>query len=404
MIATKLWLPGMDPNAPATPAPRPLTIREYFDQTFLPEATDRGLSRDRIGELKQAVHRWEWWCRDGTPDKDGTMSPVLTDVTPMALCEFRKSCLARELPGRDGRMRVVTPRSLNKTLQAIEQILAAAIEDGTLDESRGIVRVRKVAQPRQVNKLVLTDEQLAAIIDAAKKATWPHHATDGRPIDAPTMWQTAIVLFAIYGMRTQDLLRYDTLLRPIRWGCVRPAGPSPAEDGTLDSDHGWLSWVPNKTDRVKSFAMCLPLSATARHWLDRWREAMPPTSDTDPLMPIPMTKDSVYASWRAILSEANVKPKPKIEFDESGNVIATERGYLLKHLRCTAGTRAEEHASSLHHQGVGRWITGHVSNDVFERHYRGMERAIKETIETMPMPVGFSPETAPERPRLRIVG
>jgi integrase len=394
----KLWLPGMHPT---DPVPRgPTSVQDYFAQTFLPEARQRGLSKDRIGEIEQAVFRWKWWCST----KYRMSSPLLGDVTAGRLSEFRREVIGTEIPGRDGKLRLVTPRSLNKTLQAIEQVIAAAIEDGTLDDSRGLLRVKKVAQPEQINKLVIPDDALTRIMKAAADANWPRQTIDGKSIDPGVMWQTAIALFVTYGMRTQDLIRYDSTMRPIRWGCIRRDALSPAEDGTLSNEPGWLTWVPNKTRRKKSFAMCLPLSTSVRYHLDRWRDAIKPGDDNEPLMPVPMTRDKIYETWKSILAIAEVRPKPKITFDDAGCAIALERGYLIKHLRCTAGTRADEHAAQIQRPDIGRWITGHISNDVFTRHYRAMEKPILETITTLPMPDGFSPETSPERPRLRIVG
>lgn len=398
---TKLWLPGMGNEPDAIPdAPTPVTLQDYFSQTFLPEVTQRGLSRDRIGEISQAVHRWKWWCET----KYRIRSPLLADVTAARLSEFRREVISTEIPGRDGRNRVVTPRSLNKTLQAIEQIVAAAVDDGTLDDSRGLLRVKKVPQPEQVDKLIIPDAELGRIMAAAADATWPRETVDGRPIDAGVMWQTAVALFATYGMRTQDLIRYDSTMRPIRWGCVNRAWPSPAEDGVMDCEHGWLTWIPNKTRRKKSFAMCLPLTAACRYHLNRWREVMNPANEAEPLMPVPMTRDKVYEQWKSILLQAGAKPKPKLTFDDAGIPTAVDREYKIRHLRCTAGTRADEHGSTLAHAGVGRWITGHVSNDVFTKHYRGMERPIFETLKSLPMPAGFSPDLPPERPQFRIVG
>ncbi|TWU19531.1 hypothetical protein [Allorhodopirellula heiligendammensis] len=376
------------------------TMQEYLDETFIPEAEQRGLSRDRIGEIRQAAHRWQWWSET----KYRIARPLLVDVTARGLSEFRREVIGTEIPGRDGKIRKVSPRSLNKTLQAIEQIIAAAVDDGTLDDSRGLLRVKKVQQPEQIDKLIIPDAELSRIMEAAADAKWPRETVDGRPMSPGVMWQTAVVLFATYGMRTQDLIRYDSTMRPIRWGCVRGPGLSPAEDGVMECEHGWLSWVPNKTRRKKNFAMCLPLTPAARHQLDRWREAMKPADEAEPLMPVPMTRDKVYQQWREILSAAKAKPKPKLTFDEDGIPLSMDREYKIRHLRCTAATRADEHGAKLSHGSVGRWVTGHVSNDVFSRHYRGMERPIVETLTSLPMPAGFSPEPEPDRPRLRVVG
>lgn len=376
----------------------PTTVADYFEQTFLPDCRDRGLSLDRINEIRQAIHRLAWWFES----KDRMVHPVLTDLTPQTLCDMRRELLGAEIPGRDGKIRRVTPRSLTKSLQALEQIVQMAIEDRTLDQI-GIIRIRKCEVPRQIGKLVIGDDHLAAIMSACDSATWPHMTTDRRPIDAPEFWRCAIALYATFGMRTQDLCRYDNRKRPIRWGCVSPPGPSPAEDGIAESDYGWITWVPNKTRSRKAFPMTLPLSPAARYWIDRWQDAVGSPAPDDPMFEMPMTKDSFYAQWSRICKSAAAKPKPKIMFDDQGNPTSTDRDYLIKHLRSTAGTRANDHGCEIDYPDIGRWITGHVSNDVFERHYRSKEKAIMAVIETLPMPPGFAPQSPPASP-LRIVG
>jgi integrase len=391
-----LWLPGMDPSAPIYLPP---SLDSYFLDSYLPMALDRGLSKDRIGELRQAVHRWNWWCKS----KDRMLNPVLMDVTAGRLAEFRRDVLGKEIPDRDGKMRAVTPRSLNKTLQAIEQIMAAAIEDGAVDESRGLVRVRKVAQPRQINKLVIPDAGLSRLLAACDEATWPQRSQDGKPIDAPMLWRVAVVMYATLGMRTQDLMRHEKDLRPIRWSCVIEPGPSPAEDGSIESKYGWLLWIPNKTRKRKGHPMCLSLNETLTHWLGQLREAHQPAPD-DPIAPIPWSADSLYAQWNRLLAAAELRPKPKRTFDAEGNVAIEQRNYSIKHLRCTAGTRADEHGAALGHTDIGRWVTGHVSNDVFLKHYRGMEKPLMQVIHSLPQPDGFSPRPSAPAPALRVVG
>ncbi|WP_417738502.1 hypothetical protein [Rosistilla oblonga] len=385
---SSLWLPGMDP---LRPIPTGKTLAIYFTEAFLPAMVERRLSRDRIGELEQAVHRWNWWCTEGCNPKDRTSRPVLADITPPRLTEFKKAALGAELPGRDGKLRVVSPRSLNKTLQALEQILSAAVEDGTLDEARGMMRIRKVEQPAQIGKLVMSDAQLGRLMEAAADATWPYRTTAGQAIEAPLFWQAAIALFSTYGMRTQDLVRYDQRMMPIRWGGIFPAGLSPAEDGTLESSYGWIAWVPNKTRSRKVFSMCLPLTKCTAYWLDQWRTSCGRVSDSDPVFGMPNTKDSFYDQWSRIVTAADVRPKPRVAFDDNGNVQKQDREFKIKHLRCTAGTRADEHGATLGYENLGRWVTGHVSNDVFNRHYRSQEKPIMRTLESLPMPAEFTP-------------
>jgi hypothetical protein len=400
-----LWLPGMDPNAPLY---QPLTLRRYFDDTLLPLLRNRGLSSSRINELKLAVFRFIWW--HGQERRTGC--PSLQDVNAGNLASFREYCLARQIPGQDGRLRPCTARALNKSLQGLEQVVAAAVEDQTLDDSRGITKVRKVAGPRQIGKLVIPDPAIESLWHACGTATWPKQDSEGRAIDAPLLWKTALVLLSNYGMRTQDLLRFESTLRPMRWGCVIPPGLSPSEDGTCESEFGWLYWIPNKTRNRKDFALTLPLNATTAHWIGLWRDSLRP-KPTDALIPIPACQKSLYAQWKRIVAEAGVKPKPKRTFDSEGNQTIVAREYKIKHFRCTAGTRADDHGSTLQLPDVGRWITGHVSNDVFERHYRDQEPKLKRVLETLPQPKGFTPgpktdETSaarkPDRPTLRVVG
>lgn len=375
------------------------TLQEYFDRCYLPSALERRLSRDRIGEMLQAIHRYKWWCLT----KDRIVHPVLVSVTPSQLSRFRRDCLDAEIPGRDGKKRVCTGRSINKSLQIIESVLAAAMEDGELDESRGLVRIRKCAYSASVRKFCASEDHLAAIFSAASTATWPQRDHEGRPVDAPLWWQVAIVLFVNFGMRTQDLLRYEKDKAPIRWGGVLPPGQSPF--GIHDSKHGWLFWRPNKTRRTKeNFSLCHPVNATVSHWLARLKASTRGT-DRDPLLPIPLNKQSLHNQWMRILAESGARPKPVVSIDAAGNVVTVARDYMLWHLRGTAGTRVNDHGESLGHPGMGRLLLGHGSKEVFEQNYRSSERPIIETISTLPQPVGFSSALpVPAQSALRVVG
>ncbi len=411
-----LWLPGMDPNAPLVPADAPPTLEDWFENVYVKQMIATGRSRDRINELRLAIQRWKWWCKS----EQRIHHPLLSDVTPRRLSEFREAALGAEIPGEKRVSRPISARSLNKTLGALEQIINAASE--TLD-SLSVIRVKKVAQPRQVDKLVISDSDLSRIFEACEVATWPSCAADGRePVSSPpTLWRFLVAWWTNYGMRTQDLVAFESSQRPICWANVTTSPENPHHDGTLSNEHGWLVYVPDKTERDKPDPLVLPLNATTRHWLDRLADDTPTGRDPARVIaPVPHSGREFYGQWRRILKAADVRPKPKMAIDANGRPRMVERHYKIKHLRCTAATRIEDHAGPLGYPGAGQLVTGHDSDrspgktksNVFGRHYYSAERALIEVLTTLPQPAGFAPDTPPpvdatkntDRPRLRVVG
>jgi integrase len=395
-----LWLPGMDPREPIPTHPR---LRDWYEQTYRPRLVASGRSRDRLNEISQAISRFCWWVNS----EHRIMHPVLNDVTPRRLAEFRLAMQTRQMPDNRGNLRPVSARSANKTLGAIEQVVNAAAET----EDLSAVRVRKIDALPQVDRLVLPDDALARIFAACDGATWPARAADGRPTaPAPIVWRFIVVMLANYGMRTQDLVAYESHLHPLVWSNVSDSPESPHHDGQMRSDGGWLVYVPDKTARAKPDPLVLPINAAARHWLDALAEATPTGRDPDrPIVPVTYCARDFYGQWRALVSAAGVKPKPRLDVT-SGRPRLTDRQYKLKHLRCTAATRIENHGATLGYPGVGQLVTGHAPDrspgsrnaersDVFGKHYYSPERALIETLTSIPQPAGFLPPTptSPQR-------
>lgn len=391
------------------------TIHDWFEQTYLPTLQDRGLSSDRLGELRQAISRWKWWCNQ----EYRIENPVLRDLTAPRLAAFRRTAVGAEIPDKRGKPRKASAGSINKTIAALQQIANAAAED----ESTGAqnVKVRKIAQPAKVDKIIIPDAALSKILEACKVADWPRRTPDGRPAPPPdTLWRFLVVWFVNYGMRTQDLVAYDSDRNPIRWANVTTSPENPHHDGVLECPYGWLVFTPQKTARAKPQPLVLPLNATTRHWMDLLAEQTPGGPKPDrPIAPMPTCSKLFYQQWKKIVAAAGVRPKPRLDMIDGRPQLA-ERSYRLKHLRCTAATRNEDHGASLGYPGVGQLITGHDSDRsqagrsaVFGRHYHSPEKQVLETLLSLPQPDGFSPTPAPieqqptpaaERPRFRIVG
>lgn len=404
-VRSTLWLPGMDPREPIPTFPR---LRDWWQHTYRPRLVASGRSKDRINEIRQAIDRFCWWVNS----EHRITNPVLNDVTPRRLAEFRLAMQTQPMPDNRGVLRPISARSANKTLGAIEQIVNAAAET----EDLSAVRVKKIAALPQVDRLVIPDDAIARIFAACDGATWPARSADGLPVaPAPVVWRLIVVMLANYGMRTQDLVAYESHLHPLTWGNVSDAAESPHHDGQMRSEGGWLVYVPDKTARAKPDPLVLPINAAARYWLDQLADATPTGRDPDrPIVPVTFCARDFYGQWRRLVAAAGVRPKPRLDMTD-GRPRMTERAYKLKHLRCTAATRIEDHGAKLGYPGVGQLVTGHDADrspgvrrsSVFAKHYYSPERALVETLSTIPQPDGFLPTEPPQskrRAELRVVG
>lgn len=384
-----------------TPSP---PLADFYRDTVRPQLDREGRSRETFNEHARAIRRWElfWGARatTGQPTNNRTICPVVTDpgpgvreITAKMLAEFRDWLSDTPVPDARGQMRKTGARAINKDLGYLSMILGRGAESG---DTAGAVRARRIAQPKAGDPVEIPREHIDRIMEACDVATWPRFDIDGQPFGpSPALvWRFAVVWFYNYGPRTEDLMPYTADAAPICWGSICDDAENPHHNGNATNDGGWFFFVPYKTRRVKPQPLTLPINTTARAWLDKLAAASPRRDDDRPLLPLPRASKSFYRQWSAILTAADVRPKPILSIDADGKPKRKSREYLIKHLRSTAATAIETHA-----KGVGKLVTGHagtrapdaeVEARVFDQHYYKAEAAIVAALSSLPQPETFS--------------
>lgn len=340
-----------------------LTVAKLFEGFVINDLQARKRRPQTIRTLRRAIERFMQW-RASRSSKD----------LPARLIRRKHLTLFREWLAAAGCSAVVQ----NSSVQSIVQVLRAGVAHEILLTYPKLdpIPVRKSAP-----KVFPRDEEIDRVWDACENATWPFSDSQQRPLhySASVGFRSALVIYRIYGLRTQELVSFESGFRSLRWENVHPPGITPNPEGREECEHGWISYTPQKQQRVKWQPLYLPLHPCAAAAIDRIKPA-----DCDPSRPVfDWSKSSVGFSkqWRAIFALADVKPRQGSGVDR----------YTVKHFRKSAYS-----SINLHRPGIAEHIIGHCSDRsqtgsvVGTTHYFNAESAIAECIRTMPVPSRFS--------------
>lgn len=351
---------------------RRLELRQVFDLYLRPTLQGRQRKRKTIAAIERHLRVFDdWWQRElefwQSKSKIEIPRPVVASLTTQHLAAFQKALMDS---GRTGRY-------VNQALGSIRQVLRCA-------ESRGLIavapRIDAVSAPKAAPKIYLTDEHLTALWTAADSLRWPVKRRDFRPLhySPATAWRACLVLWTLYGFRTQELVALEDISQPITWANIVLTEETPNPAGYTSNEWGWLVYVPPKQSWVKSEPLYLPLTVHARAALEHLRP-----KDWTPEMPVcdwTLSSSSFYATWHGWTAAAGIEPK-------------VGKRFLVKHLRKTCSTRTKNHRP-----GLSAYITGHasdrsgtdaVASSVSEQHYENAEQAILECMTTIELPPIF---------------
>jgi len=391
-----------DPDAPPLDPPPPpsacaWSLRDCWEQLVRPELAGR--KPDTVAEYELHLRRWEAWVggersaeSGGGRDKPDYTRIVYPGVVPSDCSGSPRSAPPRSaLPDKpqllawrtwlatlkdDVGRPLLSPRSVNKHVGSLTAILRAAADEGHLPRAPRVAPLpcRKAAQ-----KLYLEPEELSAVYEACAAARWPRNLL--RP--APDYWRALLVLWANYGLRTEEAVRYGSRHRALCGANISWAEVSPLKGSRGKCEFGWLQYVPEKQERAKPEALTLPLNRVTHAHL----RAIEPPGGWRPeaaVFPFPLSNKSFYATWRAIVEKSGVRPPAGSD----------EPHYLPCHLRKTCTTLHNRHT-----RGAAQWITGHADDrgDVAElrlsrvsrEHYDNPELSLVEHIATFPQPEAF---------------
>lgn len=303
--------------------------------------------------------------------------PFVARISSKTLSAIQKQLV------KDGR----SPLYANQTLRNIRQVLLCAERHGLITHAP---RFTDLPAQRSAPKIYVTDDQLVALWNAATGLKWPDRRRDFRQRDdrflhytPGTAWRCCLVLWVMYGFRTQDLIALEEESTPITWANYTDSPESPNPVGYGRNPYGWLSFTPSKDRRgkINHRPLYLPLNLHARCALERLKP-----EDWTPEMPIcnwTLSSTSFYDTWREWTEIARVKSKT------GGKINAN-------HLRKTCVTRVEEHC-----HGVSGYIVGHASDGkskVTDAHYNNAEKRVLECVSTIKLPGCFDEVLMPLAP------
>ncbi|MBK8916447.1 MAG: hypothetical protein IPM64_17920 [Phycisphaerales bacterium] len=336
-----------------------------------------GRAADTIGEYETHLRRWGE-CWDAVRDQEGQnwkyrmTHPVLPEIGRTELETFR-GWLQRQA---DGGRRGWSARTVNKHLGTIRAVGEAAVRHELLP---AFPKLDPLPETKAGRKLHLSYDEADALKQACRVAAWP----TGLPAPAALYWETIVVGFCVYGFRTQEQAKYESAMRELRWPDIRDQAETPDPDGKASWRLGWLVYTPQKQERLKSKPLVLPLVEAYHRHLTAIR-----AFGGDPqgsVFPFPLSNEKFYATWRAIVAAAGVRPKPGLD--------GLQPEYQIKHLRKTATKWLNDHGAQIGCPGVAPYIVGHAAersaSKVSDTHYDHPEQRVLAALTTLPLPPSF---------------
>jgi integrase len=320
-----------------------ITLRQAYERYVERDHRDAGKPESTLREYRSAIRQAERFCAEWQgptlrvfgsesvcdPSKYRSHRPILLDVDRDWLRDFRDW-------QRDRRR--VSAITVNKRVATISAIVAACAREGIVER---IPRLAKLPCERANKKLAFTSRELDALYRACRLVTWP----SGSELSV-VRWKTAIVLFATYGSRCQDVVSHEACKPGLRWESVR-SDPVCPEDDAVTWEHGWLRFRQAKTGGL----VCAPLTAEAARHLRLLRGA-----GDDPqsrVIDFPLSPDGFYKQWGAIRAAA-------AKAAESDRLLQAD----VHNFRDTATTVHNRVTPQ-----IAAYFTGHAQGSVSEVHY-----------------------------------
>jgi len=337
------------PNAAQVDGSR-LTLKECFERYLLPDLVlDRAPAT--ISGYRTALRHWY----------DGTTNPVVVDIADQTVRVWRETMVR-------GGMSAPTLAKQWRFLRAILRRIGPR-ETGN-PAGNGVIGQVPYCQPvhgalKHSYRRIVSDQDLGACYEACRLANWPR--TD---VAAPTMWRAALVLWHTYGFRTQDLFATKRGFAGIGWKNVSFAVECPDPQVEASNPHGWLSYVPTKTQRTSGEAVIVPLTECVRAHLQAIQQ------DRVAVFPCPVSSKTFYDGiWKLIQGEAQAIAVARSQ---------AYRSFLPRHLRTTANN-----AWSRLTPGLGEWVLGHAKRGVNARFYTIVIQDLVEGAARFPTPQAF---------------
>lgn len=240
-----------------------------------------------------------------------------------------------------------------KTMDAVRAVLSRLVEKGKVTSSP------KARKPRRdkASKRILPPSHIAALYQAAEAMTWP---ADGwcTPTQA---WRVLLALYISLGPRT-----WDAILMPSAAFKLDPQCPDPdVADEIGFHQHGWLQYIPTKTEQSNR-DLTLPLNSVLR----RHVEPLLYERKRPELLPFLNRRQDFYQHWKVLLDVAGLSGRP---YDPKDLRKTCESGYNRLPGR------------------LGKWITGHAPTGTSETYYDQVIPGMIAVIEDLPLLKSLAP-------------
>lgn len=361
---------SIEPSRPlATPSPTITDLWEGIVRDDLLRQVNAGLvPRDRLQQYGRAMDCWlAFWSQPQTEKPPAHMAGGLMAWAEPPL----------PVPGRTFRewmdwcrgSQGVSERTVRKWLVCLQGI----VREGT-DGDQRLPRVKHRPHVPRSYKLDLDAAAWQALYEACDHQVWPvagRRSTPGRvatglaDVDPPAWWRCAIVMFATYGFRTQELLAYDPDQAPLDWTALHWSPAIPVTGCRIENAAGWLTYTPQKQEATKPEPLTLPLTAGVRaHLRSLWPDDQPPAAG--PVLPMPRANKQLRHHWKRLVAAAGLTRYAGVD------------GLLMKHLRSSHATWVESIR-----EGMGEVIQGRASRTVTWKHYIQRVGLIVETLDEL---------------------
>lgn len=365
-MAAELRIYQGDPE----PAPDELTLRQAWQLHWLP--TNQYLVAESTTQrYRTVIGHWEAFVAErAVPTRNGAQDslaqiPIVDAVSRISgpvLNEFGR-WLMEENPSQRRRLSTGTVGQYANKLHAI--LRSVGPKSGSYPQSPELIAfVPKMAPPKRLNGgksdpsrkgIDLTNDQVGALYDACAIARWP--------ADQPVLqWRTYVVLGTLIGPRAED------------GATMRPASISldpqiPLEGSRLTSQHGWIDFHADKTDKRHLIPMPPALAAHIGELMRRrggrlfaWRSRR---------------QHRFCDQWNAIVAQAGLTDVSSI----------APKHLIRKDLRSTAKNRWDRASGAV---TLGEFVLGHAAKGVSDKHYTNRLPDLIEAAPRVEVPEQFT--------------
>lgn len=351
------------------------TLQRWWDDTVRPAMLAEGKSQARIGDYETYLKRWDRWC-----SHHRTIYPVLCDINPATLTEFRTWLISSEK---------ITKSQSDKHLQGISTLLKRAVDAWIIPR---LAKLSACGKKGEAVKFVFSAEEINSLYAACADVQWPAKFADGRSCqNAAEYWRTYLVGGWNYGFRPQEWWSYEGSANALTWDGVHWDPEFEVEGRMVTNESGWTTWTQDKTGHV----VVLPMNVTLHRYLRGLWDLLPKTRQRPDrrVWDFPMSAGTAkpkqkltpasgfYAAWWDIVKRAGITPKTK----------ADSRGRVKMLTHCPSHFRKTAH--TLHRDRIGNaanWITGHSGKTIGEKHYYNAVKKVIESVASLPQPSCFT--------------